>query len=164
MCGQKAMPNVALVTTMWDLVEDQEGTQREQQLQNEFWTDMVVSGCRTERFDSTYDSAWRIVDSLAQRDRAPVLLSSEMVDTQLWLNETQAGIVLNKELQKLIDEQKEAAHRIGIAGDQASVDVAKALNVQKAEIDKKICQTADQLLQLKIPITRRFFLYFKRRS
>jgi len=189
------MPNVVLATTMWDLVEDQLGTRREQRLQTQFWSDMVADGCRTERFDSTYDSAWRIVDSLDQMDRArallsqlweneaangcrperfddsgwrivdslaqsgpaPVLLSREVVDTHLPLNETQAGVVLNKELKKLIEEQKETARRLREgAGGQA--------NDQKAEIEQKIRRTVDQLQQLKIRFPRRLVLFLKGRN
>jgi hypothetical protein len=160
MCGQKAMPHVTLATTMWDLVEEQVGNTREQQLKKDFWKDMVADGCRTERFDNTHDSAWRIVDSLAQKNRAPVLLSSEMVDTQLRLSETNAGITLNKELQKLIAEQKEAARKLREhAGDPANEQVVKSLNERKAEIEKKIRQTENQIQQLKIPFSRRFVLF-----
>ncbi|KIM78703.1 hypothetical protein PILCRDRAFT_824143 [Piloderma croceum F 1598] len=165
MCGQKAMPNVILATTMWDLVEEQVGNGREQQLKKEFWKDMVADGCRTERFENTHDSAWDIVDSLALMNQAPVLLSTEMVDTQLRLSETNAGITLNKELQKLIAEQKEAARKLREhAGDQANEHVVKGLNERKAEIDRKIRQTADQLQQLKIPFSRRFVLFLKGRG
>jgi hypothetical protein len=163
--GQKAMPNVILATTMWDLVEEEVGNGREQQLKKDFWKDMIADGCRTERFDNTHDSAWHIMDSLAQKNRAPVLLSSEMVDTRLRLNETTAGVTLNKELQKLIAEQKEAARKLREhAGDQANEQVVKSLNERKAEIEKKIRQTEDQIQQLKIPFSRRFVLLFKGRG
>jgi hypothetical protein len=46
MCGQTAMPNVILATTMWDLVDEQLGYARAQQLKNKFWKDMVADGCR----------------------------------------------------------------------------------------------------------------------
>jgi hypothetical protein len=164
MCGQNAMPNVVLATTMWDLVEENVGAGREQQLQKEFWKDMVADGCGTERFDGTHDCAWRIVDSLTQKHRAPILLSTEIVDTQLRLNETQAGIMLNKELQRLIGEQKESARKLRAAGGQADEQVLKGLNDQQAEINEKIQKIADQLQQLKIPFMRRVVLRVTGRS
>jgi hypothetical protein len=146
MCGQNAMPNVILATTMWDLVEEQVGNAREQQLKRDCWRDMIVDGCRTERFDGTYDSAWRILDSLRQKNRAPVLLSTEIVDTHLRLNETSAGVILNKKLQKLIAEQKEAARKLRKhAGDQANEKIVRGPNERKAEIEKRIRQTGDQV-------------------
>lgn len=75
-CGQTAMPNVVIVTTMWDKVEDEEGSDREEELRDSFWKDMVTKGCKTERFDNTYESAWRIIGSVVGRDGVP----SEIID------------------------------------------------------------------------------------
>ena len=93
---------------------------------------------------------------------AKILLPSEIVDSQLRLNETQVGIELNNELMKLISEQKEAARPLTEqAGNQDNELVVQELNQRKAEIEEKIHQTADQLLQMKIPFTRRVRLLFK---
>jgi hypothetical protein len=74
-CGQKAMPNVVIATTMWDKVDEEEGNEREDELKRDFWTGMVADGCRTERFENTYDSAWRIIGSVVGKDG----VSSEIV-------------------------------------------------------------------------------------
>jgi hypothetical protein len=162
LCGQQAMPNVILATTMWGRVEGEIGARREQQLQSEFWKDMLADGCEVERFENSYDSAWRIIDSFSEKERAPVLLPREIVDGQLRLNETEAGIALNDELLKLINEQKEAAHRLDEqAGNHDNGLVVQELNERKAEIEERIHRTADQLLQMKIPFTRRVRLFFK---
>ena len=93
---------------------------------------------------------------------AKILLPSEIVDSQLRINETQVGIELNNELMKLTSEQKEAARRLTEqAGNQDNELVVQELNQRKAEIEEKIHQTADQLLQMKIPFTRRVCLFFK---
>jgi hypothetical protein len=162
LCGLKAMPNVSLVTTMWGDVREEVGTRRESELKRDFWKEMLASGCRTERFEDTYESAWRIVDSLAQMDRAPVLLSSEIVDTQLRLNETKAGITLNKELEKMVKDRKLAAQRLQEqAESQGNPLVVQELNAQKAQIEKKISQAVDQLRFLKIPFRRQIRLFLK---
>jgi len=162
LCGQKAMPNVVLATTMWGRVEEGTGAKREKQLQNEFWKDMLAEGCEIDRFENSHDSAWRIVDSFAEKDKATVLLPREIVDDQLRLNETEAGIALNNELLRLISEQKEAAQRLSEqASNQNNEGVVRELNERKAEIEEKIRKTADQLLQLKVPFTRRVRLFFK---
>jgi hypothetical protein len=74
-CGQKAMPNVVIATTMWDKVDEEEGNEREDELKRDFWTGMVADGCRTERFENTYDSAWRIIGGVVGKDG----VSSEIV-------------------------------------------------------------------------------------
>jgi chromosome condensin MukBEF ATPase and DNA-binding subunit MukB len=165
LCGQKAMPNVIIATTMWGEVKRENGERREQELKRDFWKGMVADGCRTERFKDSHDSAWHIIGNLAKKDRAPVLLSHEIVDTHLRLNETQAGIALNKELEKLIKDRKDAARRLrDQVQNQNNELVVQELNKRQAEIEEKINQTADQLRELKIPFTRRVRLFFKGRG
>jgi len=71
------MPNVVITTTMWGKVDDEEGDQREEELKNDFWKEMVAQGCKTERFDNTYESAWRIIGSVARKAGIP----SEILDS-----------------------------------------------------------------------------------
>ena len=61
LCGQQAMPHVTIVTTMWGEVSEETGTRREKELEEVFWGDMVGNGCKTKRFEDTFDSAWGIV-------------------------------------------------------------------------------------------------------
>jgi chromosome condensin MukBEF ATPase and DNA-binding subunit MukB len=161
LCGQKAMPNVSLVTTMWADVKEETGIRREEELMRDFWKGMVDDGCKTERFQHTYESAWNIVGTLSEKERAQVQLPTEMVEIHLPLNETQAGITLNRELEQLIKDRKHAARKLRQqAENQNNELVVQELNQRKAEIDEKILQTADELRQLKIPFTRRVRLFF----
>jgi len=155
------MPNVVIATTMWSKVTEEEGEGREEELKSLFWKDMIASGCRTERFKDTHKSAWRIIGSLADKDPAQILLPRQMVDIRMRLNETDAGHALNKELEKLIKDQKDAAHSLReLAGNQDNELLAQELNVRKTELESSIRATAAQLREMKIPFTRRvrFFL------
>jgi chromosome condensin MukBEF ATPase and DNA-binding subunit MukB len=163
LCGHKAMPNVVIATTMWGEVKPESAERREAELRREFWTDMVHDGCKTERFQDSYESAWKIIGKLSEKDSAQVLLPHEIVDVNLRLNETQAGIALNKELEKLIKDRKEAARRLREQmGNQTSDLLVQELNKRKTEIDTKIQQTADQLRQMKIPFSRKIRLFFRK--
>ncbi|KIM74070.1 hypothetical protein PILCRDRAFT_14719, partial [Piloderma croceum F 1598] len=86
-----------------------------------------------------------------------------IVDSNLRLNETQAGIALNKELGLLIKSQKETVDKLRrLARKQNNEAVVQDLNQQQAEIEEKILQTADQLRKMKIPFARRIHrLIFK---
>jgi hypothetical protein len=55
------MPHVTIVTTMWGEVPEESGARREKELESVFWGDMVDSGCKTKRFEDTFESAWDIV-------------------------------------------------------------------------------------------------------
>jgi len=79
-CGKRAMPNVIIATTMWGKVGIEEGSEREKELKGDFWKDILDSGCRTERFEKTYESAWGIIGNLAT-----------VPDSQLRLRETRVA-------------------------------------------------------------------------
>jgi chromosome condensin MukBEF ATPase and DNA-binding subunit MukB len=146
---------------MWGKVSEEEGDAREEELRDDFWKEMVAAGCKTERFERTHESAWRIIDRLAKKDSANVLLSREMVDDDRRLNETQAGVTLNKELEKLIRDQKDAVRKLEQHAKRAGNElVVQQLNERKAQIDQKINHVSNQLRALKIPFTRKVLLLF----
>jgi hypothetical protein len=88
-----------------------------------------------------------------------------MVDIRLRLNETGAGVALNKELEKLIKDQKDAARRLReLVNSQDNELVVQELNGRKAELDETIRRTATQLRQMKIPLTRKVRLFLKGRG
>ena len=101
LCGQKAMPNVIIATTMWGKVGMEEGAQREQELKEGLWKDMLADGCRTERFENTYESAWHVIGSLAQTARTQLLLPRQIVDSHMPLQETEAGTHAGKTTPKV---------------------------------------------------------------
>jgi hypothetical protein len=92
LCGQKAMPYVIIVTTMWGYVSEELGVKREEELKRDVWKDMVADGCKIERFEDTRSSAWRIIGSLADKPGIQAQLSSEIVDGRLGLTQPIAGI------------------------------------------------------------------------
>jgi hypothetical protein len=55
---------------MWDEVDEATGAQREHDLKETFLKGIFPDGCRTERFHTTYESAWHIIGSLAGKDGA----------------------------------------------------------------------------------------------
>ena len=63
MCGQDAMTNVIIVTTMWGEVREETGKKREYELKKDFWNGLLASGCQVKRFEDTIESAWTILGS-----------------------------------------------------------------------------------------------------
>ncbi|KIM75842.1 hypothetical protein PILCRDRAFT_13215 [Piloderma croceum F 1598] len=157
MCGQKAMPNVVMATTMWSKVSEEEGRRREEELTEKFWNDLVANGCKVERFEDTHKSAWNIVDGLAGSSRAEVLLPQEIVDNRLRLNETKAGVVLTKVLKKLIKDRKDAARRLSKLAkqNQDNTQVRKELH----EIEEKIRDIVKRLNEMRVPFTRKMWIF-----
>lgn len=94
LCGNDNCKNVIFVTTMWDKVSEEVGSEREQELQVISWGEMTDLGSTAHRFEGTTESAWKIIDSLSisrPAQRRPLQIQREMVDKHLPLHRTTAG-------------------------------------------------------------------------
>ena len=159
------MPNVVIVTTMWGRGFDAEGERREAEMKATFWADMLARGCRVERFRNTYQSAWSVIDGLAEKDWARVQISREMVERRRALRQTEAGITLNNELKTMLKARKAQARILQTQLKKQDNTVAvQELNKQHAETDKQILQTVEQLHELKIPLTSQIISFLLGRS
>jgi len=159
LCGKKAMPNVVIVTTMWSEVNNvADAEKREVELMSDFWKDLLAGGCKVIRFEETPESAWGIMDSVVEKNAADLLLPKQIVDYKLRLNETDVGISLRKELEKLVEDRKKMSRELRIqARRQDNQAMVQDLNREQEEIDVKIRSILAQLKELKIPITRKIF-------
>jgi len=57
-----AYKNVVFVTTMWDQIDEEQGSQHEKELQAKHWKWMMSLGATTARFDRSSASAWDIIE------------------------------------------------------------------------------------------------------
>jgi hypothetical protein len=97
MCGQKAIPHVVIVTTMWAYVPKEMGNKREEALRRDVWKDILGDGFSVVRFQDTYESAWNIVGNITRKEMAATLLiQEEMCNAGKLLSETKAGRNLKK--------------------------------------------------------------------
>lgn len=96
--GKEAFPYVVFVTTMWGKL-DSEGKnvafQRENELREKFWNEMIDEGSYMTRFEGNKASAEGII-SLLVGDADPVILQiqPELMDKDLELAATAAGSIL----------------------------------------------------------------------
>jgi hypothetical protein len=100
LCGDRALSNVVLATSMWDTVARDEAIKRENQLKEnpEWWGFMLQKGSRTFRHDNTRKSAVAMVREFLELAEPTIVLSlqEEMVDDHKLLDETSAGIQLEE--------------------------------------------------------------------
>lgn len=61
LCGEQALRNVILATTIWDEVHEEESTVRELELQQKYWKGMIQGGSKTFRYFRDQQSAWTII-------------------------------------------------------------------------------------------------------
>jgi hypothetical protein len=133
LCGQKAMPNVIIVTTKWSKIAIEEGARRMKELETHFWKDMIVDGCGTARFEDTYESAWNIIGSLGDKHPVHVQLAHEIVDSKLLLNETHAGIAIDEDPKEWVKSRQETDRRLR---EPARNQVNELVVQQNAEADR----------------------------
>ena len=146
LCGNDALKNVVLVTTMWDEVDEEEGNNRETELSATYWNSMIELGCQTSRFYNDTESAWDIVSQF-QDARCAVLLQKELVELHLELRETSAGRILFsfliefiKKIKKLLaqieaklKQNRSSANRVSVEQDRAKMEAL----LQIADVQRK---------------------------
>ena len=63
LCGNNAARQFVFVTTHWDQIEPDRGTDREAELKVSF-RPLLIRGATMARFDKTTESAWKVVKPL----------------------------------------------------------------------------------------------------
>jgi hypothetical protein len=165
LCGPDALKHVVLVTTMWELVNERTGKERQLELETteEFWGYMLRKGSRIEQHMNTPDSARRIVQLfMAKKSRpsSPVLLAiqDEMVNNNKDLDETEAGKglegVLAKERERFRRELEQARQEMKEAIDMRDRESQEELAKQQGEAARKMKQFERQQEELKITMER----------
>lgn len=170
MCGRRGLPNVVLVTTMWTGSDYVVACNREDELRTSFWKPLIDRGSSVARFDGTVQSAWEIVKKLQVQTASPlevpqgvqVLLTEEIVEKRLELNETSSGITLQKELERLLKAQQEASKKLAelCRRPEGNVD---AIQVEQSKLQADIQKIGDQVRRLKISWKRRVAAIFVHR-
>lgn len=111
LCGLRSMRNVILATTMWTTHNQRSPTEfeeRERDLKDNYWKDMIDADSRVFRHANTKDSAEMIVSQLLGNNPEKLAIQVELVDERRNLVDTGAGSCVNADLEKLqASHQKE---------------------------------------------------------
>jgi len=111
--GDEALSNVVLVTTMWgNILDEHEANQRDSELRDEFWCDMIEKGSSASRFDGTKASAEGILAQLLGKKDVILKVQHELVDQEKKLNQTAAGAFLEPRVHAQALECKERAQQM----------------------------------------------------
>ncbi|EJD50946.1 hypothetical protein AURDEDRAFT_83988 [Auricularia subglabra TFB-10046 SS5] len=136
LCGEDALRNVVLCTSMWDKVlwspaEEQTATAREAELKADFWAPMLAHGSVVSRFHNTRESAVELVRPFLHRDGVPTKLQTELAGG-IPLNETDTGKLVSEDLKRL-----EETHRreMEILRRDMALKHGRALAGLKKELD-----------------------------
>ena len=113
--GESILSSVAMVTTMWDIVEPEVGTLREQELKSEFWQPFLKHGSYFSRYQNSQSSALSIVNIFMNKGTRTLEIQHEMVDQHKMLKDTDAGQELKAAQEQMKDglEHETAALSVG---------------------------------------------------
>ncbi|KAI1409419.1 P-loop containing nucleoside triphosphate hydrolase protein [Hypoxylon sp. FL1857] len=106
MCGDHALKHVILLTTFWDLLEDKSlGARRQQELREDFWSDMVVKGSQVRRFDGSRDMAEALVLRLVDKPPVVLQIQHDIMQQGKRLEDTSAGKRIVARLERNLHEK-----------------------------------------------------------
>src|SRR6266498_2260415 len=113
LCGEE-FDRIILTTTMWNEVDDNLGSEREEELKTLYWKSMIDRGSYVKRFLYTRESAFEVLTPIFNQvnSRNALLLQKEMNDLGLKLKETSAGKSLYMVLGELTERQQDILRRI----------------------------------------------------
>jgi hypothetical protein len=108
LCGSETFENVVLASTFWDLVEEDAGVRRENELCQtpQFWGGMKRNGSRVIRIQD-YAQSKDVLLQLAGKREVALQVQREMVEDEKKLSDTAAGQKLNQELARLQEEHQQ---------------------------------------------------------
>lgn len=154
LCGPDALRHVTLATTMWEDVEYKEGVAREKELRDkpEFWGYMLSKGSKLERHTNDQESAMGLLEMFVEASGFVVDLQRQMVDQKKKLNQTDAGMEVEKELNreraKFHKEVKIIKEDMKDAIKHRDEESARELQLQNEEWNRKIQRVNEQQAKL----------------
>ena len=149
LCGQDALRNVILATTMWDKVSEEDGAKREGQLIEtpEFWGWMKDRGSTVLRHAGDRDSAMRLIQFFIDKTRVTLDLQDQMVDKGRSLDQTAAG----KELQQEFIKQKK---KFDEEMRKVQLDLEQAMKSRDRESIEAIQQVREESKAKLVPLEK----------
>ncbi|KAH8725386.1 P-loop containing nucleoside triphosphate hydrolase protein [Phaeosphaeriaceae sp. PMI808] len=144
-CGEHAFSNVALVTTMWDTVDQTIGLRRENELQRAHWADLISKGSYVFQHNGTSDMARTIVGQMMTKDDVVLEIQQQLSDDSCELNHTSAGAELASDLDTKLKERRRVIQNLNIQLQEAesASDISEIGQVQsqlRVERNKQLKQ------------------------
>lgn len=143
-CGDTAMRNVVIATTMWEDVEEELGASREQELGSKalFFKPAIDHGARMARLYNTAQSAKDLIKTFFLHRPEVLQMQHEIVDEHKSLPDTAAGIELGSEL-----DEKAEKHARELEELRKELREEMESNRQHAEKIKELNKICERLMK-----------------
>ena len=162
LCGEESFSSVALVTTFWEDVVLRAGEARERELMltPEFYGTMLRAGSKMKRHTNNRESAMAIIADLVDRGTTTVLNIQHELGAGKQLDETAAGVELEKDM---LEQRAEFSKRLEDST-RAMEEAIKTNNAQRAaelaaeqdELNQKIQAAERSREEMRIDMERLF--------
>ncbi|TCD68117.1 hypothetical protein EIP91_011482 [Steccherinum ochraceum] len=135
LCGEKTLRNVVIVTNMWGEIDPSVGAAREQELATDdiLFKPVLDKGAIMLRHLNTVESAHAILQRFVDNHPEALAIQREVVDESRNLDATAAGLELQEEMRREIEEaqrrQAEELRRV----QEAMAAAARAHELRQAE-------------------------------
>jgi hypothetical protein len=153
--GNRSMNNVALVTTMWGLVDRQDGETRMNELvqTDDFWGRMIESGATSDKYDGTRRDGVRIIKRLLTKAPCILQIQAEM-ERGVTLNDTTAGREVHERIAELEAQHNHEIQNLKLEIQQAQEardrEMFERRLKDQEDAMEKVQQARERLLQATI--------------
>ena len=140
-CGDHALKNVIIVTTMWQLVEPRVGEKRQTELEGNdlFFKSVKTAGGQFARHNNTPQSAENIIRPLLHKSHSPLPLhiQKELVDEEVNIKQTSAAVQLDRDKKDQIEQFKREREETMKEMQEAISGVVKNHEELEKEVEEK---------------------------
>lgn len=113
LCGAETYKNIVVLTTFWDKVaNEREGAQREEQLKNKYFKDLVDGGAYFVRHDRTVEGSRTVLKHILTLSPTNIQIQHEIRVEGKSLEDTAAGSVHREEVERIIAKHKEELNEL----------------------------------------------------
>ncbi|KAI0789961.1 P-loop containing nucleoside triphosphate hydrolase protein [Abortiporus biennis] len=135
LCGEDALRNVLIVTTMWGLVQREKGEAREQEL----------ISARMVRHYNNMQTAQNIIFMMLNNRPMALQIQKEIIDEKKDISETAAGVELDQELAALARKHREELASIQRDMEQALKEKDEEIRKELEEYHKEVQSNMDSI-------------------
>jgi len=142
LCGPDSLKNVVIVTTMWDMVSLEEGSEREQELKlsDSMFKPVLDGGATIMRHHNTPQSATEVINRLLGKTATTVQIVREIAEEKKHVQDTEAGIELRTDIEGILKKHKEEMESV-------NADMWEAMQCEIAEERERSNQVINGLLE-----------------
>jgi hypothetical protein len=149
LCGEDFMKNVIIGTTFWDVVGEEKGSAREEELlQTEgFFKDMKEKGCDVVRISDYRDSNLELLSRFAGKPPTVMRIQQELFEGKT-LAETAAASAVSQELAELqrqnLEKLEDVEHQAQKKITRSTLEKVFTLHLEKKAFDVTMKELGDQ--------------------